>query len=502
MIPVYLIVRHHLGDRIGPVIAGLAFLGYPAVHGIVLSDFHSLALLAPVALWMVYFLDRGFLKAYAIAGALVVLVREDAALFAAGIGVYAIASGQRKLGAITIAAALAYLAVVKLFVMPDAGLLMENAENAYPYANRYRRLIPPGGGARDGIATLLTNPSFTLTHVIQRAKLVSLLGSLLPLGLLPLFAGRRLWLCAYGFAFCFLATHDWIYYPLFHYQSVLYPMLFAALPLGMLRAQNHIQAPRLQAALLTTTILASLTTASWIPTDTFALHTPIARTLTEDQRAAHAWLKEAALQIPKEASLSASNRTAPHLSNRPTLHVIQQEIQTDWIVVHNQDLTTDDATWLRNALHNGDYETVNQAHDHPHPPQSVPVTKADKIWNRACLREFSNPGPGDRALGDLLLFHGLAMNGGVLHAIECCSADELRKAAAGYAFYGFAGVEPLIERGRIGFARGDETELDRLEAELDRAYEALIPTDQALADAFELHFAAHPEGYEALSDPA
>ena len=246
--------------------------------------------------------------------------------------------------------------------MPDAGLLMENAEDAYPYANRYRRLIPPGGGARDGVATLLTNPSFTLMHVVHRSKLLSLLGTLLPLGFLPLLSGRRLWLCVYGLAFCYLATHDWIYYPLFHYQSVLYPMLFAALPLGMLRAQQHLEPPRLQAALLTTTILASLTTASWVPTDTFALHTPIVRALTPDQRAAHRWLTEATHEIPQDAPLSASNRVAPHLSNRAALYVIQQQIQTDWIVVHDEDLSTDDATWLRNALHHGHYETLDRAH--------------------------------------------------------------------------------------------------------------------------------------------
>jgi hypothetical protein len=59
------------------------------------------------------------------------------------------------------------------------------------------------------------------------------------------------------------------------------------------------------------------------------------------------------------------------------------------------------------------------------------MTQADMIWNRACGEDSLRALPGDRALADLLNAHGLAMNGGVLHAIECMSAEELSEAEAG-----------------------------------------------------------------------
>jgi hypothetical protein len=44
---------------------------------------------------------------------------------------------------------------------------------------------------------------------------------------------------------------------------------------------------------------------------------------------------------------------------------------------------------------------------------------ADHVWNRAAL-DGGGPKPrdGDRALADLLLAHGLIMNGGLGHALE------------------------------------------------------------------------------------
>ena len=54
------------------------------------------------------------------------------------------------------------------------------------------------------------------------------------------------------------------------------------------------------------------------------------------------------------------------------------------------------------------------------------LSDADRIWNRAC---FGKPDGsalrGDRALAALLLFHKLAMNGGLLHPFECLLPREL-----------------------------------------------------------------------------
>lgn len=111
------------------------------------------------------------------------------------------------------------------------------------------------------------------------------------------------------------------------------------------------------------------------------------------------------------------------------------------------------------------------------------LTIADMIWNRACgdapVRSF----PGDRALTDMLRAHGLIMNGGVLHAIECLTASEMRDAEAGYCFYGFDTVPPLLSRVK-GIFEADN-DLGENEWQLDAQYADIIPSDSSLIERFE-----------------
>lgn len=112
------------------------------------------------------------------------------------------------------------------------------------------------------------------------------------------------------------------------------------------------------------------------------------------------------------------------------------------------------------------------------------MTIADRVWNRAALEGGGDsPGPGDRALASLLLFHGLANNGGVHHALKCLEPAELLAAADGYAFFGFddcgaflrgANSNPLLS------AWTDETEVAA-----NRRYFQLIPSDAHLVARFE-----------------
>lgn len=124
------------------------------------------------------------------------------------------------------------------------------------------------------------------------------------------------------------------------------------------------------------------------------------------------------------------------------------------------------------------------------------LTEAGMTWNRACGEDPLRSLPGDRALVDLLRAHGLAMNGGVLHAVEYLAAEELRDAEAGYRFYGFDEVASLLARARRLFEVGDE--LERHELELDRRYAALIPSDNALIEQFEDRLASRPSDFAPL----
>lgn len=121
-------------------------------------------------------------------------------------------------------------------------------------------------------------------------------------------------------------------------------------------------------------------------------------------------------------------------------------------------------------------------------------TDADNVWNRACGQgECNSPGVGDSALAALITFHSLAMNGGVLHALEACSEMQITAAADGYRFFGLAETASLVEAAlaelqRIQSRGNDLAELEHLESALDERYATQVPDDQALVGAFELVF--------------
>ncbi len=68
--PLYRLARHYGCDAVGAVILAACYAMYPALHGINLFDFHSLALAVPVIMWVLLFFEQGrrvpFFVAFAI----------------------------------------------------------------------------------------------------------------------------------------------------------------------------------------------------------------------------------------------------------------------------------------------------------------------------------------------------------------------------------------------------------------------------------------------------
>jgi hypothetical protein len=118
---------------------------------------------------------------------------------------------------------------------------------------------------------------------------------------------------------------------------------------------------------------------------------------------------------------------------------------------------------------------------------AMALSRDGLIWNRAVLDAGgSTPGPGDTALAGLMLFHGLAMNGGIEHAFEILSPAEFDAAIAGFRYFDLAEIASLLAATRS--ARHNESQLD----ELQKRYDALVPTDAVLTAAFETRYRASP----------
>ncbi len=128
---------------------------------------------------------------------------------------------------------------------------------------------------------------------------------------------------------------------------------------------------------------------------------------------------------------------------------------------------------------------------------------ADDIWNRACA-EAGQPktltASGDRALADMVLTHSLAMNGGLLHAVQSCTPDEVAAAVRGYRFFGLESAAAVLEDVARSWADGslDLADEEQLENEANERYYAAVPDDEVLMAAFVARVQAEPTAFDTI----
>ena len=111
-----------------------------------------------------------------------------------------------------------------------------------------------------------------------------------------------------------------------------------------------------------------------------------------------------------------------------------------------------------------------------------------EIWNRAATEYGgANPAPGDFALAAILLAHGAVMNGGVAHAHEVLSAEELAAAISGFNYFAIPAAAHLLALPPPDTEEASEA--------ADRAYWQAVPSDATLTHAFRIKLLSHPEAF-------
>ena len=128
--------------------------------------------------------------------------------------------------------------------------------------------------------------------------------------------------------------------------------------------------------------------------------------------------------------------------------------------------------------------------------EPVGLSYCDHVWNRACEGGGDHPCAGDVALAAVILFHGPANNGGVLHATECLSAAQLEEARAGFRYYGFDLVADLLMQAEKVIHL--DSNIGSLETVFDHRYWKQISDDSVLTECFARHFQMHPTEYSPM----
>jgi len=346
IVAAYLLGRYQLGSRAWGLIWAVVYALHPALHGANLYGFHSLTLLIAPLIFGLHFLLSGKLRLYFATLALLLLIREDVALLMCFVGLYGVISGDpryKRAGWITILVSLAYFVVAKTVFMSSVGLFNEGA-GSYGYSYYYEEMIPNKLGELDLITTLLTNPAFIVALVAKEAKIHYLLVIFLPLLFLPSWAGRARVILLYGLIFILLASRTAVYSSHFQYSAVLLPVAIALAPLGLRRLQEA----RPKDTSLTTVVMGCVLVASllvsWkhgaiVENSSFrAGFTRVTRTLSEGMQDRYDSFVELIAQIEPEASVSVTDRLGSHVSNRAEVYQLNQDIDTDYLLIDSRDL--------------------------------------------------------------------------------------------------------------------------------------------------------------------
>lgn len=349
VIPAYLLGRHHLGSVWAGIVMALAWALYPALHGANLYEFHSLTLLAMPMLWMLYLLTAGHLRAFFILLPFVLLIREDAPLAIACVAFAGILTREPRLvrtGWITIGIAGLYFIAIKTFIMGAVDPL----GGQYGFAWYYEDMIPHKLGLGDLVISLLTNPAFAIELALREAKLVFLLELLLPLMFLPVFAKHWRFAAAFGLFYILLATREAVFSTHFQYSVVLFPVLIATTPIGLrcLRDGDLAKRMGLAKSQLVTVLLASVLASSLLMSWKFGGVMPnasfrggwarIPRTLSAAQVENYQKFRALIEQIPLDASVIATSRVAPHVSNRAEVWDYRHTGPTEYLLLDTRDL--------------------------------------------------------------------------------------------------------------------------------------------------------------------
>jgi uncharacterized membrane protein len=386
-VPLFLIARRRVGPSVACLVSCLLVL-YPPFHGAVLYDFHYQPLSTFFLLMSLHLLEvrRNWWAALVIL--LTLSLREDIASLLAIIGLYLVLTGKRpRAGLVVAAVSAACFVFQKLIWMPK---LFGGTEI---FINQYEGLLPTGERGFAGVLkTVAGNPGFTIYNLLEQDKVTYLLKIFAPLALLPWRRPIGLLLFLPGFFFTLLATK----YPAltsisFQYTAYWTPFVFIAAVDALAWLRGTEAGPRVPKTCLPAWLVAataSMLVCSYQHGAIFQHHTSgsaydtfvFGKNPTDSKR--HADLYALIAQIPKAASVLASEHVVPHVCSRPDAFSLRLgPFRGDYILVGFPITDTEKAS-VRDLVVPGKYGVVDVRGDFVLVKEGYPTTKNETLLER------------------------------------------------------------------------------------------------------------------------
>jgi uncharacterized membrane protein len=365
-VPLFLFARRHLAPWAAAALT-LAYLAYYPMHGATFSEFQNVPIAALFVFGVVWAADAKRWIWMGVFTTIALLMREDIPIGLSIIGFFLLASGYRPMAGLVLAAvSTSYFLLLRFYVMEEAG--------DWWFPTMYKELWSDGErGFRSVIKTLLTNPLFVLTKLAIEKKIIYLAHLLTPLAFLPL---RRwyLWLSLIPGALLTLLVTN--YDPptqfSFHYVMHWAPYLFMASVLALVAiGKSPDLGPQRQRA-----ALFALCGASAVLSFNYGAFArrensfkggfhKVEFSYTQTEADRYDRLMALIKDIPKDATVAATEKVGPHLSSRRILHTMRTGPHgADWIVASSRELKLSKTkVSLRAVLDQNQYGVVKRSGD-------------------------------------------------------------------------------------------------------------------------------------------
>lgn len=330
VIPLYLMCRNKKASNIVTLALCFAYILYPSLRGGLFFDFHENKFLAPLVLWLLYFFDMEEFKRKKTMGIivftlLIVMVKEDAPIYTACIGMFQIFykkdRREKIAGLMVMGFSVLYFFVVFYFmgIYGDAG-------SAITSFGRYENLmITDYDGVAGLVINMLKDPAYVMSQLLSAEKLEFVLWMFLPVLFLP-FQTKRIstFILLIPLVVLNLLSN-------YEYQhSIYYQYTYASgvLVIYVTLLQMHrMRGSRGKSMAIGVMVISLLMSASSISDKNtyYSDFKNFGGVIRE--------VRELLNQIPLDASVSASTNFVPVLAERDEIYKHKKEDQMDYIVL-------------------------------------------------------------------------------------------------------------------------------------------------------------------------
>lgn len=357
IIPLYLICKRNKLSNLVTMLLSLVYVFYPTNMTGLYYDFHENKMLPVLLLWFLYFVDKRFEDVLAVKKIninraltvlfmfLVMMVKEDSAIFVACIGLYLIFSKKRfkKGGFIFVVAVVYFFLVINYLENHGDGAMTSRFSNY---------MLNKEDGLMAIFETLFKNPTFLISQIFMIEKLEFVLWMFLPVIFIPFKTKRYTDFILLVPLLLINLMSNWPYqYDIYFQYSYGSMALIFFLTIKNIKKSTSINAKKITVVMLAITMILGVSAMSvkLYYIDGY-----------KDKKQEYVAVKEILNAVPDNVSVESSSYYLPHLANREVIYTFRDDFYADYLVYdlrsikNREELMVD----IKNNIDNG-YKQVD-----------------------------------------------------------------------------------------------------------------------------------------------